>query len=111
MFDYMMAGLAVLASDLPGLNDIIKRSRGGLLYQSGRSEDLAEKLMRLYDDRALLAELAANARSFALREGNLDFEAGKLQQAFSSVVFSADRISVANLVGRHSRSFTGAATE
>ena len=72
MFDYMMAGLAVLASDLPGLNDVIRRSKGGLLYQSGQSEDLAAKLMKLYADRALLAELAANARSFALREGNLE---------------------------------------
>lgn len=86
MFDYMMAGLVVVASDLPGLRNIVERSGGGLLYQSGNAQDMATKLLTLYEDRKLLAQLAANARSFALGEGNLEFEMKKLQDAFSALL-------------------------
>jgi glycosyltransferase involved in cell wall biosynthesis len=103
MFDYMMAGLAVLSSDLPGLHDVIVRSRGGLLYQTGQADDLAAKLLTLYEDRNLLNELAANARSFALREGNLGFEARKLQQAFCSMVDSSSRVGAANCESHHAK--------
>jgi len=91
MFDYMMAGLAVVASDLPGLRNVITRSKGGLLYRSGDGKDLAAKLLTLYEDANLLHELANNARTFALREGNLDFEVRKLQEEFSSLVNSTHR--------------------
>lgn len=92
MFDYMMAGLAVVASDLPGLHNVIERSKGGLLYRSGEAKDLAAKLLTLYENPTLLAELAENARTFALTEGNLDFEIRKLQQEFLSLVNSTNRV-------------------
>lgn len=88
MFDYMMAGLAVVASDLPGLRNIISRSKGGLLYRSGDAKDLAAQILSLHQNPNLLSELAANARRFALTEGNLEFEVRKLQQEFSSLVNS-----------------------
>ena len=86
IFDYFMAGLAVVASDLPGLRQIITRSGGGLLYKSGCPDELAEKLMLLYRDRQLLSQLARNARSFAIREGNSEHEMKKLESAFHSLI-------------------------
>jgi glycosyltransferase involved in cell wall biosynthesis len=100
MFDYMMAGLVVIASDLPGLRDVVKRSGGGLLYQSGKAEDLADKLLMLYQDQKLRADLAAHARSFALREGNLDFEMKKLQDALSTLIGSSGKVSARGYDGR-----------
>jgi glycosyltransferase involved in cell wall biosynthesis len=92
MFDYMMAGLVVVASDLPGLRDVVTRSGGGLLFESGKAEDLAAKIMMLYQDRKLSDELAARARAFALREGNLDAEMKKLQDAFSALLNSKMKV-------------------
>lgn len=86
MFDYFMAGLAVIASDLPGLRDVITRSGGGLLFKSECPEDLAQKILTLYEDRELLARLASNARAFALSQGNLEHEMEKLRPAFSSLL-------------------------
>lgn len=88
IFDYLMAGLAVVASDLPGLRDVVMRSGGGLLFKSGCPEDLAEKLMNLYTDRKLLARLASQARLFALSEGNLENEMENFKSAFSVLIKS-----------------------
>ena len=81
IFDYMMAGLPVVASDMPGLAQVIDRSRGGILYRSGDSSDLAEKIHTLYSNEELRQSLAANARSFALSEGNRDHQMQKLVTA------------------------------
>ena len=86
IFDYHMAGLAVIASDLPGLRSIVDRSGGGLLYQPGDARELAARIQMLRDDRALLDRLAASARSFALREGNREVERAKFMNGFSTAV-------------------------
>ena len=91
MFDYLMAGLPVIASNVPGLRDVIERSNGGLVYEAGNSRDLANKIQRLYDDSGLLNRLAVNARSFALAEGNLEHELAKLKAAFLELVEPASR--------------------
>ncbi|MBD2193877.1 MULTISPECIES: glycosyltransferase [Calothrix] len=85
MFDYMMAGLSVIASDLPGLRHIIERSNGGLLFEAGSADDLAKQIMTLYNNRSYLQELSTNARNFALSEGNWRVEMEKLTQAFSVI--------------------------
>ena len=86
IFDYHMAGLAVIASDLPSLRDTLERSRGGLLFEPGSADDLAKKICLLYVDRALLEQCARHAREFALREGNQEHEMQKFVSAFSEIV-------------------------
>ena len=85
IFDYHMAGLAVIASDLPGLSSVVARSGGGLLFEPGSAQDLKQKILALYHDRAGLNTLAAKARDFALREGNRDVEMKKFCTAFANV--------------------------
>jgi glycosyltransferase involved in cell wall biosynthesis len=86
MFDYHMAGLAVIASDRPSLKAVLEESRGGLVYRSGDVGDLAAKIRALYDDRHLLASLAASARAFALSKGNAESEMRKLVEGFRQKV-------------------------
>lgn len=71
MFDYHMAGLAVVASDLPSLRDVINDSGGGLVYRAGDSGALRQQLLSLYEDRDQYANLARRAREYALQKGNL----------------------------------------
>jgi glycosyltransferase involved in cell wall biosynthesis len=85
IFDYHMAGLAVVASDLPGLRSVIKRSCAGLLFQPGSATDLATKISTLYNDRPLLDRLAMNAREFALREANREIENKRFTTAFRDI--------------------------
>ncbi len=86
MFDYLMAGLAVIASDLPSLREVIKRSRGGLCFEPGNSNDLADKIMTLRDDRMLRMRFAANARLFAITVANREAEMVRFQNAFTEVI-------------------------
>ena len=86
IFDYHMAGLAVIASDLPGLRGVIQRSRGGLLFQPGSADDLAAKIAQLRDDATLRQTLGRSAREFALREGNREREMQKFMKAFREVI-------------------------
>ncbi len=82
MFDYLMAGLAVIASDTAGQSEIIQRSGAGKTYPAGNSDGLAARILDLYHDRRLLETMQAKARSFALCEGNLEHELDKLTNSF-----------------------------
>jgi hypothetical protein len=85
IFDYHMAGLAVVASDLPGLRGVIERSGGGLLFAPGAVESLTGKIQMLYRDAALRNQLADSARAFALREGNREAEMARFSTTFRQV--------------------------
>lgn len=97
MFDYHMAGLAVISSDLPSLRDVIARSGGGLVYESGSADDLARQIMTLYRDPALRERLSANARAFALREGNWEHEMMRYVEAFRAKALPTSVESVGHL--------------
>lgn len=85
IFDYHMAGLAVIASDLPGLRGVIERSRGGICFAPGSVEDLTAAISMLYGDAAMRKQLGTSAREFALREGNRELEMKKFATAFRKV--------------------------
>jgi len=44
LFDYINAGLAVIASDLPGLNETVVELNTGISYHSGDIKDLSKKI-------------------------------------------------------------------
>jgi len=74
MFDYHMAGLAVVASDLPSLRNVITQSGGGLLFRAGDAGSLAVQISRLHKDRSLLHKYREGARAYALAIGNEEFQ-------------------------------------
>lgn len=86
MFDYHMGGLAVIASNLPSLSQVIARSKGGIVYEPGNVASLAVAICRLHDSPGELAALQANARRFALEEANLELELTRLAQAMRSAM-------------------------
>lgn len=74
LFDYMMGGLAVVSADLKGLQSVIKRSGGGVLFEPGRPQSLAAVILELYQDRERTRILGENARAFALTEANNEID-------------------------------------
>ena len=62
LFQYLLAGIAVVASDTDGQKEIAKQARGAIhLYESGRPSSLAEQLNRLQSSPDLLARAKAAA--------------------------------------------------
>ena len=68
LFEFISAGLAVLAPDLPGLAETINEYKVGLLYQQGNIKDLAEKIDMLNADRALLHQFRMASKMAAESE-------------------------------------------
>lgn len=61
IFEYGMAGLAVVASDFPEIRKIIEQSRYGVLVDPGNLAEITGALQRLVDDRDYRMRLQANA--------------------------------------------------
>jgi glycosyltransferase involved in cell wall biosynthesis len=62
LFEYMAAGCAVLASNLPSTAEVLRDGETGLLVPPGDATALADALQRLYADRDLCRRLGEQAR-------------------------------------------------
>lgn len=82
VFEYLMAGLAVVAPRLESLGPLLDEERVGLTYDPGRPDGLVRALERLAGDRELLAELRRRARTLALDRLNAEAAAGVLAAAW-----------------------------
>ena len=51
----------VIASDLPGLSEMVKHDQNGLLFSAGNATELSQQLKRAISDTGLLPRLSANA--------------------------------------------------
>jgi glycosyltransferase involved in cell wall biosynthesis len=67
LIDYIAAGLAVLASDLPGFRSIIEPARCGLLFEATGVHAIETGIRRLAGDPALVAQMKQNAVKAAPR--------------------------------------------
>lgn len=81
MFDYHMAALAVVTTDLPALMDVVHRSGGGIICRQSDAVSLADAIRTLLDSPQHLSELQRRARQFALATGNLETEIVKIATA------------------------------
>ncbi len=67
LFEYMAAGLAIVASDLPSYADVLRHGENALLTPPADVAALRDALCQLRDDPALRAQLAAAAQQQAMR--------------------------------------------
>jgi glycosyltransferase involved in cell wall biosynthesis len=61
LFEYMAAGRAIVASDLPAIREVLRHEVNALLVTPGDSTAFAQGIERLLSDRELAARLARNA--------------------------------------------------
>lgn len=82
-FEYMAAGVPVVASDLPSLREILADGRNAVLVKPGDPEALAEGIIRLLDDEGLRERLVRGmaediaGRTWARRAREIIMEAAK----------------------------------
>lgn len=65
--EYLKAGLPVLGSTAFGIPDIVRQERNGLLFDVGDACAFRQAVLRILDDRTLLARLSAGARETPVR--------------------------------------------
>ncbi|MCU0551431.1 MAG: glycosyltransferase family 4 protein [Leptolyngbya sp. Prado105] len=68
VYEYMAAGLPVVASRIGELQTLIQADVNGLLYEPGNTVQLAQHLAYLYQSPALCLQLGQRARSTVLEE-------------------------------------------
>jgi glycosyltransferase involved in cell wall biosynthesis len=86
LFEYMIAGLAVVCSDLPVLREVVLSADCGLLYEPGNVAGLAAALRTLADDPARLALYMANAGRAARERYNAAREEGHLLEVYDRLL-------------------------
>jgi len=62
LIEAMASGIPVIASKIGGTSEIIKDGENGLLTEPGNSQDLADKLMFLYNNRSATRQYIEMAR-------------------------------------------------
>lgn len=82
LFQYMMAGKPVIASNCTPIQRIIKETESGLIYMHNDIQDLAEKMKKLYNDRKSAAKMGVNGHKAVKEKYNWDSEKESLINAY-----------------------------
>lgn len=78
LFEYMAAGLPVLATDLPAVTHLLDASRAGRTVPAGDPIAMAEGIRRLLSDRPELAEMGRRGRRAVAEQFNWERSAARL---------------------------------
>jgi glycogen(starch) synthase len=82
LFEYMMAGLAVVAPRLPGLAPFVDGEQTGSTFEPGDPASMARVLQELAGDRDRLLQLARRARELALDVYNAESQSDAFTRAW-----------------------------
>jgi len=63
LLEAMAAGAALVSTDVGGVPDLVTDGEHGLLVRPGQPAQIAQAMLRLWDDEALRSELAMRARA------------------------------------------------
>jgi glycosyltransferase involved in cell wall biosynthesis len=85
LFEYMAAGRAIVASDLPSIREVLTDDRTALLVEPGSPDAIAAAIRRLAADGVLRARLGAAAQA-AVEEYSWSRRAERLEALFTSVL-------------------------
>jgi glycosyltransferase involved in cell wall biosynthesis len=85
LFDYMAAGLPIVASDLPPMRRVIDETNAGVLFTPGDPAALAEATIGLLRDGATRRRLAQNGRRAAAQKYNWREDEKRFLGIFDSV--------------------------
>jgi len=61
ILEYLRLGKVIVCSNIEGMSRMIKNYQNGVLFQAGNAEDLAKKILTLYQDKQIYNKIANNA--------------------------------------------------
>jgi len=84
--EYFLAKLPVIASNFPGMRNLVERNGLGLLVDPESPEQIAEAIDRLASDRELFQRMAQRAGEFARTTYNWQMESVKLINLYDGLL-------------------------
>ena len=70
LYQYMMAGTAVLVSSSPPLARTVKQANAGKVFEAGDAKDCADKIREMYDDSVALKVQVENGLNYVFEQGH-----------------------------------------
>lgn len=70
MFQMMYFGKPLIVSDCPAQAHVVEKENCGLVFEAGNARQLADSILKLYNDPRLLSEMGKRARESVIREYN-----------------------------------------
>jgi len=86
IFEYMMAGLPIAASDSPELKKIVTENNVGVLFDPSDPKDIANKINSLIENGKILEQMREKALECAKSEYNWEFQSRKLIDVYDSLI-------------------------
>jgi glycosyltransferase involved in cell wall biosynthesis len=65
LFEYMAAGIPIVASDLPVFREILKNNESAIFFEAGNAEALANGIKQILNSEDLVKKLINNAKKIA----------------------------------------------
>jgi glycosyltransferase involved in cell wall biosynthesis len=86
LFDYMLVGLPVIASNFPLYREVVEPNRCGLLVDPSRPEEIAHAMQYLIEHPQEAREMGENGQRAVLETFNWTKESEKLLQIYDAVL-------------------------
>jgi glycosyltransferase involved in cell wall biosynthesis len=88
LFEYLMAGLPVLSSQLDAIAEVLQTSGAGQILPSLAPSDIAASINEMLADRTALAQMRENALKIVQKEFHWEKEKQKLIQVYDDILVS-----------------------
>ena len=86
LFEYMSAGIPVIASDFPAWRPIVRGTQCGLLVNSLNPEAIAEAILYILDNPEEAEQMGKRGRKAVEEKYNWDNEKGKLLELYADLL-------------------------
>ena len=81
----MLLGTPVVASNTGGITSMVEHEKEGLLFEKGNVKELAEAIIRTWEDNSLIDKITAGAKVRARKTHNADENYGALMEMYRDI--------------------------
>ncbi len=92
LVEAMASGKPVVASDLPGVRDVVRNGKTGLLSEPFNAADLAGKIRALAQDDRAAAQMGAAGRKLAGERYSWEVIGTRIEKVYRDVIAGRDRL-------------------
>ncbi len=85
LFQYMIFEKPVVASNCNPIKRILDETEAGVIYESGNENDLAEKVIKLYQNPEMQIEMGAKGKDAVLKKYNWDETSKNLVELYNDL--------------------------
>lgn len=87
MLEAMILKKPIIASDIPQISEFVIHKERGILFHTGNSDELADSIVYILDNKAFAETIGINAHEFVLKNFNISNTLNKICKIFDSLFY------------------------